>query len=71
MKKTILSKVKDNTKFKLSKRSKVWYTKNRKVKQTRVIVITSDSSGRSFEKTGRTKVWVYEKPFTDILRKKK
>jgi hypothetical protein len=58
MKQTILSKVKDNGKFKLSKRSKVVYTKNRKVKGIPVIVITSDCSGRSFEKKGRTKVFV-------------
>lgn len=58
MKKTILSKVKDNGKFKLKKYSNVTYTKNRKVKGISVIVITSDCSGRSFEKKGRTKVFV-------------
>lgn len=58
MKKTILSKVKDGGKFKLKKYSNVTYTKNKKVKGIAVIVITSDCSGRSFEKKGRTKVWV-------------
>ncbi len=57
MKQTILSKVKDNGKFKLKKYSDVIYTKNRKVRGVPVIVITSNSSGRSFEKKGRTKVW--------------
>lgn len=60
MKQTILSKIKDGGKFKLSKRSDVTYSKNKKVKGTQVIVITSCSSNRSFEKKGRTKVWVEE-----------
>jgi len=58
MKNTILSKVKDGGKFRLKKYSDVIYTKNKKVKGIPVIVITSDSSGRSFEKKGRTKVWL-------------
>jgi hypothetical protein len=60
MKQTILSKVKDGGKFKLKKYSDVTYTKNKKVrgKVATVIVATSDSSGRSFEKKGRTKVWI-------------
>lgn len=62
MKQTILSKVKDNGKFKLKKYSSVTYTKNRKVTGVAVIVITSDCSGRSFEKKGRTKVWITVKP---------
>ena len=61
MKQTILSKVKDGGKFKLSNRSTgVTYTKHKKVagQKGTVIVITSCSSGRSFEKKGRTKVWI-------------
>lgn len=69
MKCTILSKVKDNGKFKLSKRSRVTYTKNKKVeykvstggsvtKGRSVIVVTSNCSGRSLEKKGKTKVWI-------------
>ena len=58
MKQTILSKVKDSGKFKLNKYSDVTYTKNKKVKGIPVIVITSDCSGRSFEKKGRTKCWI-------------
>lgn len=56
MKKTILSKVKDQGKFKLSLRSETTYTKHKKVGS--LYVITSCSSGRSFEKKGRTKVWI-------------
>lgn len=60
MKKTILSKVKDGGKFKLKKYSPVTYTRNKKVrgKNGTVIVITSDNSSRSFEKKGRTNVWI-------------
>lgn len=61
MKQTILSKVKDGGKFKLSNRkSGATYTKNKKVagQKGTVIVITSNCSGRSFEKKGRTKVWI-------------
>lgn len=58
MKQTILSKVKDGGKFRLKQYSKVTYTKNKKVKGSPMIVITSDSSGRSFEKKGRTKVFI-------------
>lgn len=57
MKQTILSKVKDNGRFMLSLRSKITYTKVKKV-GGHGIVITSDSSGRSFEKKGKTKVLI-------------
>jgi hypothetical protein len=64
MKQTILSNVKDGGKFKIKKYSPVTYTRNKKVrgKNGIVIVITSDSSDRSFEKKGRTKVWITVKP---------
>lgn len=56
MKKTILSKVQDQGKLKLSSRSKVAYTKHKKVSGG--YVITSCNSGRSFIKAGKTKVWL-------------
>lgn len=55
MKKTNLSKVKDQGKFKLKQYSNVVYTKVKKIAGG--IVITSCSSGRSFEKKGKTKCW--------------
>ena len=57
MKKIILSKVKDNRKFKLKRYSDVIYIKVKKITGP-AVVITSCSSGRSFEKKGKTKVWV-------------
>lgn len=60
MKSTILSKVKDHGNFKLNRRSTVTYIKNKKVKGSPLIVITSNCSGRSFERPGRTKVWPVE-----------
>lgn len=58
MKKTILSKVKDGGTFRLKKYSDVTYTKIKKVKGIAGYVIQSNSSTRSFHKSGRTKVWV-------------
>lgn len=61
MKQTILSKVSDGKPLKLNKRSKVTYTRIKKVKKAdrkTVIVIQSNNSPLSFEKSGKTKVWI-------------
>lgn len=65
-KQTTIGKCKDNTKFKLSKTSRVWYTVQRRQKlyglKTRTqIVATSDKSGLTFVKPDSTKCFV-EKP---------
>ena len=65
---TTLRKLKDQAKFRLSKRSKVIYTKQTKWRRSSglvAIVFTSDSSGLTFKRVGSVKVWV------DIIKKKK
>ena len=63
MTQTTLAKVKDQGKFKLSKRSQVVYTKQTKWRRSgglMAIVFTSDSSGLTFKRVGRMKVWLVD-----------
>lgn len=60
MKQITLSKVKDQGKFKLSKYSRTVYTKQTKWRRAGGImayVFTSDDSGKTYKKVGKTKVW--------------
>jgi hypothetical protein len=60
---TTLRKLKDQAKFKLSKRSKVIYTKQTKWRRSgglMAYVFTSDSSGLTFKRVGSVKVWPVE-----------
>jgi len=63
MTQTTLRKLKDQAKFKLSKRSKVIYTKQTKWRRSgglMAYVFTSDSSGLTFKRVGSVKVWLVE-----------
>jgi len=63
MKQTTLAKLPDQSKFRLSKRSKVVYTKQTKWRRSgglMAYVFTSDSSGLTFKRVGSVKVWVDE-----------
>jgi len=79
MTQTTLRKLKDQAKFKLSKRSKVVYTKQtiwRRSGGLLAIVFTSDSSGLTFKRVGSVKVWpvefmVNKSTGSTVARKKK
>lgn len=63
MKQTTLAKLPDQSKFILSKRSKVIYTKQTKWRRSgglMAYVFTSNSSGLTFKRVGSVKVWVDE-----------
>ena len=56
MKQTTINNLPDGSKFKLNKSSKVWY--ELQAKNSRTATVTSENSGKTYDKSVKTKVWI-------------